>query len=72
MSVSSTIAVDMFSKVSLDVIISFVDIPCLQYVTRFFICLNILLQIKQHLIVVDQKVVTINDHKVLFYMCFWH
>ena len=35
MFVSSIFSVDKISKISLNVIISFVDIPCFHYVTRF-------------------------------------
>ena len=54
MFVSTKISVDKLSKFPLNVIISFLDIPCLHSFIRMYISENKLLQKLQHMTVVDQ------------------
>ena len=70
MFVSSIFSVDKISKILLNVIISFVDIPCFHSVTRFYIFQKKLFQKQQHLIAVDQEMVTINYQQIPFYIRF--
>ena len=66
MFVNSTIALETFFGVLFNVTMLFIDITCFNSVTRYiyiyiFICQKNTLQIQQHLIVVDQEMVIIND-----------
>ena len=70
MFVSYEIDVNKISKVSLNLIISFVDIPCFHSIKIFLYSLKDIIEKIQHIILVDQEMVTINNKKVLFHMHF--
>ena len=71
MLVSSITAVEYFSNSLLDIILSLGPIPCLHYVSIFYISEKKLLQKLQHMIVVDQEMLAINDQKISIYMEVW-
>ena len=71
MLVSSIIAVEYFYNSSLDLIISLGPIPCFHSVAIFYISEKKLLKKLQHLNVVDQEMLAMNDQKIPIYMEVW-